>query len=93
LIDLLIDELPFPLVCATASLGADYKAKNFHTAKELFGEQVPLIVDGGKCKYENKNTKIDCSLSIPTILNFGVVSYDDLRLFLPTIELPSHLRK
>lgn len=93
LINLLIEDLPFPLVCATASLGADYKAKNFPTAMQLFGEQVSLIVDGGKCKYNNQNTKIDCSLSIPTILNFGVISFDDLRLILPTIELPSHLRK
>lgn len=92
-INLLVEQLPFPLVCATANLGADYKAKTFETAVHFFGDQVPLIVDGGKCKHNNRTTLIDCSLEKPTILNFGVISYDDLRLILPTIELPSHLRK
>jgi|GEM_PF-1630236 len=92
-INLLVEKLPFPLVSATANLGADYKAKSFKTAVDFFGEQVPLIVDGGKCKHDNRTTLIDCSLATPTILNFGVMSFDDLRQILPTIELPSHLRK
>ncbi len=89
----LVEQSSFPLVCTTAGLGADYKATKAETALTLFGEQVSLIVDGGKCQHKMKTTLIDCSLPIPTIMNFGVISFDDLRPILPKIELPSHLRK
>lgn len=89
----LIAKIPFPMVCTTAGFSADYKARRYRTAIELFGGQVPLIVDGGDCKYDTKGTLIDCTLQTPTIMNFGTVSVDDLRRILPEIELPSHLRK
>lgn len=81
------------MVCTTAGFSDEYKARKYRTAIELFDGQVPLIVDGGDCKYDSKGTLIDCTLPTPTILNFGTVSVDDLRSILPEIELPSHLRK
>ncbi|ACK70976.1 SUA5/yciO/yrdC domain protein [Gloeothece citriformis PCC 7424] len=89
----LVDQISFPMVCTTAGFSADYKARRYRTAIQLFEGQVPLIVDGGDCKYDSKGTLIDCTLETPTILNFGTVSVDDLREILPEIELPSHLRK
>lgn len=89
----LIDESPFPIVCGTASLGGEYQAKTAKTTQEFFGNQVSLIIDGGKCKYGMRTTMIDCSLPLPTIMNFGLIAFDELRLLLPHIELPSHLRK
>jgi tRNA A37 threonylcarbamoyladenosine synthetase subunit TsaC/SUA5/YrdC len=62
-------------------------------ARSLFDGQVPLILDGGKSKYGKQSTIIDCTGKVPTIVNYGAVSYDYLRLILPEIELPSHLRK
>lgn len=92
-IDNLVNRCPFPIVSGTASLGGDYRATNAKTAQDLFGKDVSLIVDGGKPKYGIRTTLIDCSLPLPTIMNFGIISYDDLRPLLPHIELPSHLRK
>lgn len=90
----LIEQSPVPLVCGTASLGVDYKAKRADVAENLFGDNVALIVDGDKSKHDGlRTTLIDCSLPLPTIMNYGIISYDDLRPILPHIELPSHLRK
>jgi tRNA threonylcarbamoyl adenosine modification protein (Sua5/YciO/YrdC/YwlC family) len=89
----LVENCPFPIVCTPAGFGADYKARSYESAIQLFGDSVPLIVDGGKCHYEMRATLIDCSLPIPTIMNFGAVSVDDLRPIVSNIELPSHLRK
>ncbi len=89
----LVEYCPFPMVCTPAGFGADYKARGYESAVQLFGDRVSLIVDGGKCQYEMRATLIDCSLPIPTIMNFGAVSVDDLRPIVPNIELPSHLRK
>ncbi len=89
----LVNEIPFPMVCSPAGFSEDYKARNAKIAQQLFGDSVPLIIDGGRCKYEQRATLIDCSLPIPTIMNFGMISFDDLRPIVPNIELPSHLRK
>lgn len=89
----LVNQCPFPIVSGTASLGGDYRATNAKTAQDFFGKDVALIIDGGKPQYGIRTTLIDCSLPLPTIMNFGIISYDDLRPLLPHIELPSHLRK
>ncbi len=84
---------PFPIAAGTASLGSEMRANDAKTAEAFFGQQVSLIVDGGKAKERIRTTLIDCHLPLPTILNFGLVSFDDLREIVPHIELPSHLRK
>lgn len=89
----IVENCPFPIVATPAGFGADYKARSYQSAVQLFGDRVSSIVDGGKCKYDLRATLIDCSLPIPTIMNFGAVSVDDLRPIVPEIELPSHLRK
>jgi len=89
----LIPEIPFPMVCTSASLSLDMKTTTFDQAIKLFKDKVSLIVDGGKSRYATKSTIIDFTLNPPTIMNFGAVSYDDLRKIIPEIELPAHLRK
>jgi len=89
----LVDQSPFPIVAGTASLGGDYRANNAKVAEQLFGNDVALIINGGESKERIKTTLIDCHLPLPTIMNFGLISYDELRLIHPHIELPSHLRK
>lgn len=89
----LVTKSSFPIVAGTASLGGELRANNANTAKDFFGHEISLIIDGGKSKYGIRTTLIDCHLPLPTILNYGLISYDDLRPILPHIELPSHLRK
>ncbi|BAW95522.1 yrdC domain protein [[Synechococcus] sp. NIES-970] len=86
-------QAPFPIAAGTASLGSEMRANDAKTAATFFGNQVSLIVDGGKSKEQIRTTLIDCHLPLPTILNFGLISFDELREIIPHIELPSHLRK
>ncbi|MBR8829991.1 MAG: putative threonylcarbamoyl-AMP synthase [Chroococcopsis gigantea SAG 12.99] len=88
----LVGAVPFPLVCATAKAGGE-PVTNFEAAFRYFGHTIPLIVDGGRSYYGRRGTLIDFTLENPTIMNFGPVSVDDLRLILPEIILPSHLMK
>lgn len=88
----LVGAIPFPLVCATAKVATE-PITSFETAMTYFGEEVDLIVDGGRSQYGRRGTLVDFTLAAPTIMNFGPVSVDDLRLLLPEIVLPSHLMK
>lgn len=88
----LILAVPFPIACGSAGYG-DMQATNAKGASQLFDNEVPLIIDGGKGKYSRSGTLIDFTLDRPTILKYGPVSVDDLRPILPDVELPSHLRK
>lgn len=88
----LIDAVPFPMACASAKIG-DFIGNSAKAAMQLFGDRVSLIVDGGKSKYGRSATMIDFTVTVPTILKYGPVSVDDIRLILPDVELPSHLRK
>lgn len=88
----LVGALPFFLVAATVKVGTELIV-NFEDAQKYHGEQVPLIVDGGRCAYGQRGTLVDFTLEYPTIMNFGPVSVDDLRPILPNIILPSHPMK
>ncbi|BFM40406.1 L-threonylcarbamoyladenylate synthase [Synechocystis sp. LKSZ1] len=88
----LIGAIPFPLVSATAKVGGE-PITSFQAAQRYFSHLVPVIVDGGVCRYSRRGTLIDFTLPIPTIMNFGPMSVDDLRPLLPEIILPSHLMK
>ncbi|WP_228014898.1 L-threonylcarbamoyladenylate synthase [Synechocystis salina] len=88
----LVGAMLFPLVCATAKVGGE-PVTSFEAASRYFAGQVPLIGDGGRCHYARRGTLIDCTLPLPTIMNFGPISFDDLRPLIPEIILPSHLMK
>lgn len=89
----LIEAVPFPMACTSATLAAGTKTTSFEIARQLFDGKVSLIVDGGKSKYARGGTMIDFTVDNPTIMSFGPVSADDIRPLLPEIVLPSHLMK
>jgi L-threonylcarbamoyladenylate synthase len=88
----LVMKIPFPLVGTSAGFG-DVKITNADSAFRFFGNKVPFIVDGGKSKHGRSGTLVDFTVEVPTIMNFGTVSVDDLRPLVPEIVLPSHLMK
>ncbi|MEC4988709.1 MAG: L-threonylcarbamoyladenylate synthase [Oscillatoria sp. PMC 1068.18] len=90
----LVEAVPFPMACASASISAEIvKVTTFDVAASVYDGKVPLIVDGGRCKYGRSGTLVDFTVEVPTILKYGPVSVDDLRPILPEIILPSHLMK
>lgn len=90
--DELVGAVPFPLVSATAKVGGE-PITSFDSAQKYFRGQVALIADGGHCLHGRRGTLVDFTLPMPTIMNFGPISVDDLRPLLPEIILPSHLMK
>ncbi|ACB50413.1 putative YrdC-like RNA-binding protein [Crocosphaera subtropica ATCC 51142] len=88
----LVEQIPFPLVSATAKVGGE-PIVSFDAAQRYFRDIIPLIVDGGRSRYGRRGTLIDFTVEYPTIMNFGPISVDDLRPLLPEIILPSHLMK
>jgi tRNA A37 threonylcarbamoyladenosine synthetase subunit TsaC/SUA5/YrdC len=88
----LVGAIPFPLISATAKVGGE-PITSFEAAQKYFRGQVSLIGDGGRCLHGRRGTLVDFTLPVPTIMNFGPISVDDLRPLLPEIILPSHLMK
>ncbi|NJL83319.1 MAG: L-threonylcarbamoyladenylate synthase [Chloroflexaceae bacterium] len=89
----LVQTAPFAIAVTPAKQPPDAIARNFTTAKQLFAGKVPLIVDGGQCRYGQNGTMVDFTVDIPTVLSYGPISSDNLKQLLPEVELPSHLRK
>lgn len=88
----LVGASPFPIACASLKVGGQ-PITRFDMAQRYFSDQVNLIVDGGTSLHGRNGTMIDFTLEVPTIMNFGPISVDDLRPLLPEIILPSHLMK
>jgi L-threonylcarbamoyladenylate synthase len=89
----LVGAIPFPMTCAPAGISSEFRATNFRGAMQMFEGDVPLIVDGGESEYARSGTLVDFTVEHPAVLRYGPVSSDDLRPFVPDIELPSHMRK
>ncbi|NEO27105.1 MAG: L-threonylcarbamoyladenylate synthase [Kamptonema sp. SIO4C4] len=88
----LVSAAPFPITCGAVGY-ADIRAKSFESAMQLYDGDVPMIVDGGESKYGRSATLVDFGVEVPAILKYGPISYDDLQLILPEVELPAHMRK
>lgn len=89
----LIGAIPFPMACAPAGISQEFRATNFRGAMQMFDGEVPFIVDGGESQYGRSGTLVDFTVEHPAILRYGPVAVDDLRPLIPSIELPSHMRK
>ena len=63
-------------------------------AKDVYQDlngKIPIILDGGSCKFGIESTVVDCSEENPVILRPGYYTYEDLKKIIPTISLDDSL--
>jgi L-threonylcarbamoyladenylate synthase len=57
--------------------------------REEFGDQVPIILDGGECKVGLESTIVSCVDEVPRLLRPGSISVSQLRSVVPTLQTAS----
>jgi L-threonylcarbamoyladenylate synthase len=57
--------------------------------REEFGDQVPVVLDGGDCKIGLESTIVACIDEIPRVLRPGSITLTQLRTVVPEVEGPA----
>src|SRR5262245_18326164 len=57
--------------------------------REEFGEQLPMILDGGECKVGLESTIVSCVGEVPRLLRPGSISITQLRAVVPNLQTNS----
>jgi len=68
-----------PIVGTSANLSGKPSALTADEVKSQFGDEVDLVIDGGRCPGGKASTVVDVTGETPTILREGAVSEEELR--------------
>jgi len=74
----LIAQCGFPLAAPSANLSNQLSPTSADHVREQIGDQVPLIVDGGRCVVGIESTVLDLTVQPPRILRPGMVGRNAL---------------
>jgi L-threonylcarbamoyladenylate synthase len=74
----LVREAGLPITATSANISGMPPALSAATAAEYFGAGLDLIVDGGKCRYNQPSTIVDVTASDFRILREGSIRISDL---------------
>jgi L-threonylcarbamoyladenylate synthase len=74
----LIRRLGTPLVGTSANVSGKPSPVTADEVREQLGEEVDLVVDGGRCPGGIESTVIDISGEIPTIIREGIISHEEI---------------
>jgi L-threonylcarbamoyladenylate synthase len=86
----LLAALGFPVTGTSANrAGREPLARAEEVARE-FGTEVDLIIDAGPCPGGLPSTIVNVSLSPPRLVRPGAISAQELREFIPDLELPAN---
>jgi tRNA threonylcarbamoyl adenosine modification protein (Sua5/YciO/YrdC/YwlC family) len=66
-----------PLATTSANLHGEATPPTAEEVRELFGDAVAVVVDGGRCEGE-PSTVIDCTGATPNLVREGVLSWSDV---------------
>jgi L-threonylcarbamoyladenylate synthase len=87
----LVAQADFPIACTSANKSGEVAVSSCAEAVEIFGGQVPLIIDGGESLRKSAGTIIDFSRTPPTVLRIGAFSLETLRQALPNMVVADRL--
>ena len=54
--------------------------------REEFGDEVPVVLDGGDCKIGLESTIVSCVDAVPRVLRPGAITLSQLRAVVPEVE-------
>jgi tRNA threonylcarbamoyl adenosine modification protein (Sua5/YciO/YrdC/YwlC family) len=70
----LLQECGFPLVSTSANRSGEPSATNAQQVIETFGDELDLIIDGGKTPSKTPSTVIDITRMPPRLIREGAIS-------------------
>jgi len=76
-----------PIVGTSANLSGSPSALTAEEVRAQLGEQVDMIIDGGRCPGGRESTIIDLTGERPLILRKGPISLEELREVCPSLAL------
>lgn len=89
----LIKESGVPIAAPSANLsGKPSPTIARHVIDDMTG-RIDAIIDGGECDAGVESTVVDCTGDTPVILRPGIITYDDIKEYIPEIETDKHVLK
>ncbi len=73
-----IQKCGFPLAAPSANRANSLSPTNAEHVRKSFGEDLPLIVDGGQCQVGIESTVVDLSVTPPRLLRPGMIHEEAL---------------
>ena len=74
-----------PVVAPSANKSGRLSPTNAMMVADAFGDELSLILSGGKCEIGLESTVLDMTSATPTILRPGAITADDLSMCLPDV--------
>jgi L-threonylcarbamoyladenylate synthase len=75
----LIEGLGTPIVGTSANLSGKPSALSADEVHTQLGDNVDLIIDGGRCPGGRESTVVDVTMEPPVILREGAISIEELK--------------
>ena len=89
----LIRSAGVPVAAPSANLsGKPSPTEGRHVIADMQGK-IDCIIDGGPCRAGVESTVVDATGKVPVILRPGVVTYEDIKKVIPSIQMDEHILK
>jgi L-threonylcarbamoyladenylate synthase len=86
-IQAVIQKCRFPLAAPSANRANSLSPTNAEHVRKYFGENIPLIVDGGQCQVGIESTVVDLSVTLPRLLRPGMIHEEALLAVTEKLEV------
>jgi L-threonylcarbamoyladenylate synthase len=83
----IIRGLGVPIVGTSANLSGHPSALTAEEVRTQIGDQVDMIIDGGRCPGGTESTIVDLSGEEPRILRQGPISFEELKEVCPSLAI------
>ena len=77
----LIATLNTPIIATSANLSGQEPATSANQVSDYFDGKIPLIIDGGVCRYSKGSTVVDLTTDQPVILREGAITRAEMNRF------------
>jgi L-threonylcarbamoyladenylate synthase len=89
----LLNQLDFPLAAPSANPFSRISPTNAEQVEAYFGNEVPMVLDGGQCKRGIESTIIGFPDGLPTLYRFGALSHEQIESITGPLVIHTHSEK
>ena len=84
---LLLQETEFPIAAPSANKSGHVSPTSAEHVATEFGEELPIILDGGRCKMGLESTVIDLTTNKSVLMRPGIISQERLQATIGAIDI------
>lgn len=88
----LIHQCGEPFLATSANVSGEVSPKTAEDVIKNFGDQIDILIDGGKCEYSEDSTVVDLTLNPPKILREGALA-GEVKQAIEKVALGEYPRK